>query len=109
MPGVFELLLLDRPGDSTAERLTLQDLKGWNFIDTDDPDALFGKPRRIRIAPKDLLRPLLEPGVEARCLPVTCAMGLQIDIVQNPANRCGTDRRDDLVVYCLARQILTGP
>ena len=60
VPGVVELLLLDRPWDRPADRVTLQDLEGRDLIDTHHPDALFGQPRRIGIAPKDLLRSLLE-------------------------------------------------
>src|SRR5271168_2514626 len=77
MPGVVKLLLLDRPGDRSPDRPTLQDLEGWDLIDTYHPDPLLGKPRRICIAPKDLLRSLLEPGIEPRRLPVACAMRLQ--------------------------------
>jgi hypothetical protein len=35
-------------------------------------------------------------------------MGLQIDVVQNAANRCRADGRDDLVFHRLTGQILTG-
>ena len=62
MSGVVELLLLDRPLDRSANWVTLQDLEGRDFIDAHNPDALLGKSIRIPIAPKDLLRPLLEPG-----------------------------------------------
>src|SRR5271157_677251 len=53
--GLVELLLLDRSRDRSADRITLQDLESWDFIDTHHPDALFCKPSRIPIAPKDLL------------------------------------------------------
>jgi hypothetical protein len=36
-------------------------------------------------------------------------MGLQIDIMQNAANRRGANRRDDLVMHRLAGQVLAGP
>src|ERR1700683_297486 len=87
MPGVVELLLLDRPGDCSADRPTLKDLEGRNLIDTHYPDTPLGKSSRIRIAPKDLLRPLLEPGIKPRRLPVAGAMGLQIDSAQNVSHR----------------------
>src|ERR1700683_503066 len=97
MPGVVELLLLDRSGDRSADRITLQDLEGRNLVDTHHPDALFGKPSRIRIAPKDLFRPLLEPSIEPRRLPVAGAMGLQIDLAQNVSHRPRANARDNPV------------
>jgi len=109
MPNIVKLLLLDRPLDRSANWVTLQDLEGRDFIDAHNPDALLGKSIRIPIAPKDLLRPLLEPGIQASRLPVAGAMGLQIDVLQNAANRCRADRREDLVVHRLAGQVLTGP
>jgi hypothetical protein len=36
-------------------------------------------------------------------------MRLQIDVVQDAANRCRTERWDDLVLYCLTGQVLAGP
>src|SRR5271154_1043715 len=109
MPGVVEFLLLDRPWDRSANRVTFQDLEGWDLIDTYHPDPLFRKSSRIRIAPKDLLRPLLEPGVQPSRLPIPSPMGLQSDIMQKAANRCRADRRHDLVVHRLAGQIFAGP
>src|SRR5208283_637648 len=104
-----ELLLFDGPWNRSADRVTLQDLESRYLIDTHDPDALLGKSRRIRIAPKDLLRPLLEPGIQPRRLPIPSPMRLQIDIMQNAANRCRADGRDDFVIHRLAGQILAGP
>ena len=109
VPGIIELLLFDRPWNRSADRVSFQNLISWNLIDTHHPDALFGKSRRIPIAPKDLLRPLLELGVEPRRLPVPSPMRLQIDIMQNAANRCRADGRDDVVIHRLAGQILAGP
>src|ERR1039458_9979529 len=74
VPVVVELLLLDRSRDRSGDRITLQDLRGWDFIDTHHPDALFRKPSRISIAPKDLLRSLLESGIQARRLPIAGAI-----------------------------------
>src|SRR5271170_6963520 len=76
MSSVVKFLLLNRSGDRSTDRDALQDLEGRNLIDTHYPDALFGKSSRIPIAPKDLLRPLLELGIEPRSLPVAGAMGL---------------------------------
>jgi hypothetical protein len=42
----------------------LQDLEGRDLIDIYHPDALFGKKSRISLPPKDLLRSLLEPGIQ---------------------------------------------
>src|SRR5712691_7850534 len=81
MPRVVKLLMLNRTGDRSADRVSFQHLKGWNLIDTHGPDALFRQPRRIAIAPKDLLRSLFEPGVQPWRLPVAGTMGLQIDII----------------------------
>jgi hypothetical protein len=36
-------------------------------------------------------------------------MGLQIDVVQDAANRCWADSRDDLVSHGLTGQVLAGP
>src|SRR5512135_2260858 len=95
MPDVVELLLLDRPGDRSADRVTLQDLEGRDLIDTYHPDTLFGKPSRIGIAPEDLLCPLLEPGVQASRLPVAGAMGLQIHSVQDGSHGPWADVSND--------------
>src|ERR1700722_376243 len=109
MPGIIELLLLDGPWDRSADRVTLQDLEGRDLIHTHHPDALVGKPIRISIAPKDLLRSFFEPGIQTGGLPIAGAMGLQIDIVQQTANRCRTDRADDAVLHSLASEVLAGP
>src|SRR5258708_25011924 len=82
MPAVIEVRLLDRPRDRSEDRLPLQDLEGRDLLDNHHPDALFGEPSRIGIAPKDLLRPLLEPGIQASRLPVAGAMGLKTPGVQ---------------------------
>src|SRR5258707_263344 len=109
MPRVVELLLFDRSRDRSADRVTLQDLEGRDLIDAHHPDASFGKSLRIPVAPKDLLRSLFEAAVQPRRLPVPRPMGLQIDVVQDAANRCRTDRWDGLVSHRLAGQILAGP
>src|SRR5262245_64897075 len=89
--GVVELALLDRPWDGPADRVTLQDLEGRYLIDADDPDAFLGQPCRIGIAPKDLLRSLLEPPIQARRFPVAGAMGLGIDVCQDGWHGLGDD------------------
>ena len=58
VPGVIELLLLNRSGDRSANRFSFQHLKGGNLIDAYNPDALCRQACRIPIAPKDLLRSL---------------------------------------------------
>jgi hypothetical protein len=109
VPGVIELLLLDRPGNRSPDRGTLQDLEGWDLIDAHHPDALLGQPCRIPVAPKHLLRPLLEPGVQPGRLPVPSPVGLQVNVVQDAADRGRADRRDDLVSHRLPGQVLAGP
>src|SRR5512140_203790 len=109
MPDVVELLLLDRPRDRSADRLTLRDLKGRDLIDTYHPDALFGKPSRIGIAPKDLLRPLLEPGIQASRLPVAGAVWLQINGAQDVSHSPRADVSNDPVRHSLAGQVIARP
>src|SRR5262249_2925301 len=107
--GVVGLLLLDRPWDCPADRVTLQDLEGRYLIDADDPDAFLSQPCRIGIAPKDLLRPLLEPPVQPCRLPVAGAGGLQIDVSQNASHGAWADASNDPVRHGLAGQVLAGP
>ena len=109
MPSIVELLVLNRAGDRPAKGLMLQNLESRDLIDTNDPDALFRQSLRIPIAPKDLLRSLFEPGIQTGRLPISGAMGLQINIVQQPANRCRTDRANDAVLHSLTSQVLAGP
>ena len=109
MPSIVELLVLNRAGDRPAKGLTLQNLEGRDLIDTNDPDALFSQSLRIPIAPKDLLRSLFEPGIQTGRLSISGAIGLQIHIVQQPANRCRTDRANDAVLHGLTSQVLAGP
>jgi hypothetical protein len=107
MPDVVELLLLDRPRNRSTDRVTLQDLEGRDLIDTYHPDALFGKPSRVGIAPKDLLRPLLEPGIQSSRLPVAGATGLQINNAQNISHSPWADVSNDPVRHGLVGQIIT--
>src|SRR5512135_402986 len=109
LPGVLELPLLDRSGDRPADRTSLQDLAIGHLVGADDPDAPPGPSRRVGVAPEDLLGPLLEPGVPPGGPPVPCAMRLQIDLVQDPADGPGTDGRDDSVGDGLIRQVLARP
>src|SRR3954447_24621660 len=81
MPLIVELLLLDRTGDRSADRVTSQDLEVGDLIDTYHPDPLSGQAIRIPIAPKDLLCSSFEPGVQAGGLPIARAMRLQIDVM----------------------------
>lgn len=107
--SIVERLLLDRTGDRPADRLTLQDLEGWYLIDANNPDALFHQALRIPIAPKDLLRPFLEPGIQSGGLPVAGAMGLQINIMQQTANRGWANRANDTVLHGLTGQVHARP
>src|SRR5271165_5738404 len=111
VPCVVELLLLDRSRDRSADRITLQERQSWDFIDTHThhPDAPFCKPSRIPIAPKDLLRSLLEPSIQARCLPIAGAMGLQIDIAQDISHGAWADASHNSIRHGLAGQVVTRP
>src|SRR5271170_7200785 len=109
MPSIIELLLLDRSRDRSADGVTLQDLEGGNFVDAHHPDALCCQSRRIPIAPKDLLRSLLEPGIHPGCLPIAGAMGLQIDIVQDSPHRAWADASNNSIRHGLAGQVIARP
>src|SRR5262249_55718313 len=61
------------------------------------------------IAPKDLLRPLLEPGLQPRRLPVAGAMGLQIDGTQDGSHGPWAEVSNDPVRHGLAGQVLAAP
>ena len=67
------------------------------------------KPLRIPIAPKDLLGPLLELGVEAGRPPVAGAVRLQVHVVQDPPDGARADGVHDAVGDGLAGQVLAGP
>src|SRR5262249_11146059 len=58
---------------------------------------------------EDLLGPLLEPGIQSSCPPVARPVGLQIDVVQDPANGPRADGRNNAVGNDLTSQVLTGP
>ena len=82
MPDVVIFLLFDRSRDGSTKGPPLDDLESRHLIHAQDPDTPLRQACRIPIAPKHLLRPLLEAGIETGRLPVTGAMWLQIDIVQ---------------------------
>ncbi len=109
VPDVVELLLLDRSRDRSADRTTLQYLECRDFIDTHYPDALFRKPSRISIAPKDLLRSFLESGIQARRLPIAGAMRLQIDVAQDISHGAWANASHNPVRHGLAGQVVTRP
>ena len=87
MPGVFELLLLDRAGDRSADRATLQHLLVGHLVGADHPIALSGQSVGVGVAPEDLLGPLLEQRVQPGCPPVAGPVRLQIDVVQDQTDR----------------------
>ena len=109
VPGIVELLLLDRAGDAAADRHSLQDLAIGHLVGADDPEPVPHEFLGVGIAPEHLLGPLLEARVESSGPPVACPMGLQVDVIEDPPDRSGADRRDDTVGDRLERQILTGP
>src|SRR5712692_8076678 len=105
MPGIGELLLFDRTWDGSADGVTFQDLEGGDLIDTYHPDALFSQPKRIPIAPKDLLRSLFEPGIQASRLPIAGAMGLQNNSAQDVSHGPCADASNNPVRHGLAGQV----
>ncbi len=109
VPGVLELLLLDKTRNRSPDRATLQNLVVGHLIRRHRPDALASQPFRIAIAPKNLLRPLLELGVEAGGLPVAGAVRLQVHISQDSSDRARADVLDDAVSNGLVSQVLAGP
>lgn len=109
MPLVLKLLLLDGTRNRSADRATFQNLMVGHLIRRYRPDALASQPFRIGIAPENLLRPVLELGVEAGGLPVTGAVRLQVHISQDSSDRARADVLDDAVSNGLACQFLAGP
>src|SRR5262249_50405532 len=61
------------------------------------------------VAPKHFLRPLFEFGIQARGLPVTRTMRLQIHVVKDLPHGARADRLDDTVGDGLPGKIGTGP
>ena len=104
MPGVLELLLFDRAGDRAADRVAFQNLMVGHLIGADHPIALLGQAVGVGVAPEDLLGPLLELRIQTSGPPVASPVGLQIDVVQDPADRPRADGRDDAVSDGLAGQ-----
>jgi hypothetical protein len=109
MPRVLELLLFDRARDRTADRVAFQDLMVGHLIGADHPIAQFGQARGVGVAPEDLLRPLLELEIQVSCPPVASPVGLQINVVQDPADSPRTDGRNNAVGDDLTGQVLAGP
>ncbi len=109
MPCVIKFLLLNRSRDGSADAMAFQDLEVRNLVDTDDPDALVRETCRIPIAPKDLLRSVLESLIQASRLPIASAMRLKINVAQNVSHRAGADLGNDSVGPGLPRQIPAGP
>jgi hypothetical protein len=107
--GVLELLLLDRAGDGSPDRVTFQHLVVGLLVHGHHPDALAGQPFRIGIAPKDLLRPLLELFVETRRLPVAGPVRLQVCVFEDLPDRAWADSGYNAIGDRLASQILAGP
>ena len=109
MPGIVPLPLLDRAGGAAADRHPFQDLTIGHLIGTDDPDSVPGQSLGVGVAPEHLLGSLLEAGIQASGPPVACAMRLQVDVIEDPPDRSGADRRHDAVGDGLVGQILAGP
>lgn len=106
---VLELLPLDPAGDRPPDRHPLQGLEVGDLVGTHDPDAASGQPSGVRVAPQDLLRPLLEPVVPPGCLPVTCPVRLQVHPAQDAADLPVADPGDDAIGDGLPCQVTAGP
>ncbi len=109
MAGVLELLLFDRAGNRSTDRVAFQDLMVGYLIGADDPIAPLGQAVGVGVAPEDLLGPLLELGIQASRPPVAGPMRLQVDVVQDPADSPLADGRDDAVSDRLSGQVFAGP
>jgi len=64
MLGVLELLLFDRARDRSTDRVAFKDLVVGDLIGADHPIASLDQAVGVGVAPKDLLGPLLELGVQ---------------------------------------------
>jgi hypothetical protein len=109
MPGVLELLLFDRARDRSTDRLAFKDLVVGDLIGADHPIAPLDQTVGVGVAPKDLLGPLLELGVQASRPPVPGPVRLQVDTMQDSAYGALADGRDDAVSDRLLGKIRTGP
>jgi hypothetical protein len=109
MPGVLELLLFDRAGDRSTDRVAFKNLMIGNLIGADHPIALLDQARGVGVAPQDFLGPLLETDIQASRPPVTGPVRLQVDVVQDPADGSLADRGDNAVSDRLPVQVLAGP
>ena len=109
MPGVLELLLFDRARDRSTDRLAFKDLVVGYLIGADHPIAPLDKAVGVGVAPKDLLGPLLELGVQASRPPVPGPVRLQVDAMQDSAYGPLTDGWDDAVSDRLPGKVRTGP
>ena len=106
---VLELLLFNRTGDRSANRTPFQDLAIGDLINADIPKPLRGQALGVAVAPQHFLGPLLELRIPPCRFPIACAVRLQVDVVQNTANRRGTDGRHNAIGDGLPRQVLARP
>ena len=109
MASVLELPLLNRAGDRTPNRVAFENLMVGNLIGADDAIALLGQAVGVGVAPEDLLSPLLELGIQASRPPVASPVGLQVDVVQDPADSPLADERHNTVGDGLSGQVLARP
>ncbi len=106
---VFKLLLLDRTGNRTADRTPFQDLAIGDLINADIPKPLRGQSIGIAVTPQHFLGALFEFGIPPHRFPIACAVRLQVYVVQNTANRRGTDSGHNPIGDRLPRQVLARP
>ncbi len=93
--------LLDRARDGAANWHALQNLATGHLVSTHNPDPVRSEPHGVPVAPEDLLCSPLESCVGASGSPVPRPMGLQVNIIENPLDRPGTDRYNDPVSHGL--------
>jgi hypothetical protein len=107
--GVVVLHMLDRASDGAVDRHPLKNLAIRHLVSAHYPDPARSEPRGVGVAPEDLRRPFLESRVGPSGSPVPRPMGLQVNIVEYPADCPGANRSYDPISDSLACQVFTGP
>jgi len=102
MTNVFKLLLLNGAGNGPADRGAFERLQIWHLIDTNNPKAFMHQMVGVSITPENLLRAVLELGVQVRRFPIAGAMRLQIHCLQDTSYGAGADRRHYPLAHRLA-------
>ena len=106
MATVFKLLLLNRAGNSSADRGTFKRLQIRHLIDTNDPKTIMHQPVAIGITPENLFCALLEQRVHVHRFPVARAVWLQRYVMQDAPDGARADVRHNPIDDRLTSQIL---